>query len=128
MADCDTYREALEQVVDAFGVASTGVWLEGWIAATPTKVAALKNAEQVLVDNLVSHRHEGWEGPAEACPICRRDSRIAELETAVGEAIDVLVFLEVFVKSGERIKKPEGHELFNQALADLRRVKEKRDG
>lgn len=22
-------------------------------------------------DYLISHRHEGWEGPAEACPICR---------------------------------------------------------
>jgi len=76
-SDCAEYRRSLEDIVGAYFEHGDGPGLQ----------ALLHDANRLLIDNAVSHRHEGWEGPAEGCPICRshdalRRAENQELESA----------------------------------------------
>lgn len=49
-------------------------------------------------------------------------ARVKALEVALTDAITELRFVEVFVKTREHIKKPEGEQLFDELLARVSRI------
>ena len=62
--------------------------------------------------DLMSQRH--------ADGILKMQARIAELEAEVKSLASMLLFVEVFVKSRERIKRPEGEDMFDEVVLKYR--------
>ena len=52
--------------------------------------------------------------------ILKMQARIAELEAEVKSLASMLLFVEVFVKSRERIKRPEGEDMFDEVVLKYR--------
>lgn len=50
------------------------------------------------------------------------DARITELENALNKAVSAMGSVVVFVNSKEKVKQPEGRELFEEAIADATRA------
>ena len=67
MSNAKKLREALELVIEAF---STPPFHGNW-PVNNAKLMALREARCVLDRTIVFHRHEGWEGDAQDCPVCR---------------------------------------------------------